>query len=75
MPKRDPTQCATEGCRREPRCAVRTTRPGRGDMRVTLHADDRTAPASATRYCQRCARSLLADLVTALVAADDPDQA
>jgi hypothetical protein len=42
-------------------------------MRVMLYADDRTAPATASRYCKRCAGTLLADLVTALVAADEPE--
>lgn len=71
MPKPDPKRCGTPDCPRPPRAAVRTTRPSRADVRVTLYTDDRAAPATASRYCHQCVRALVGSLVDTLVDLDD----
>jgi hypothetical protein len=52
--------------------AVRTTRPTRGDLRVTVYADDRTAPKTAPRYCKSHGLETVAELLSVTVGAD-PD--
>lgn len=54
--------CSTIECPNEARCAIRTTRPSRADLRTTLYYDDRQAPKTATPYCKACAIALLPEL-------------
>lgn len=63
-------QCFYEGCGRPTRAAIRTTRPSRADMRVTLYTDDRTAPGTATGYCREHVLAMLHDLAEVLVDGD-----
>lgn len=63
--------CITKDCGKPARCAIRTTRPSRPDIRVTIYTDNRHAPKSASRYCQGCAIPLASGLVQALVDGDD----
>jgi hypothetical protein len=62
--------CSTKGCDREARCAVRTTRPTRADVRVTLYTDNRVAPKTACRHCQEHGLELLVGLAKVLVDGD-----
>jgi hypothetical protein len=55
-------RCSTKDCTNQARCAIRTTRPKRDDLRTTLFYDDRVAPKAATRYCKDCAQKLLPGL-------------
>lgn len=66
--------CAYDGCSKEARAAVRTTRPRREDLRVLLYVDDRVAPQAATRYCKEHVVKLLGELAEAVVADDDEEE-
>lgn len=59
-------------CGQPARCAIRTTRPRRDDLRITYFSDNRTAPRSAQRYCRKHGIELLAGLAHATT---DMDQA
>lgn len=63
-----------EPCPRPARAAIRTTRPTRADVRVTVYTDNRVAPKTASRYCHQHAQWLLRDLLGALVDGDDDDE-
>lgn len=63
--------CTDKDCERPARCAIRTTRPTRGDIRVTLYADDRTAPKTSPRYCHEHGVALVTGLARTLVDGDD----
>lgn len=69
----DNEPCSVEDCQRDARCGIRTTRPSRADVRVTLYTDNRVAPKTAQRYCHRHGLQVLADLVAALIDRDDPE--
>jgi hypothetical protein len=58
-------------CSRPARAAIRTTRPSRAGLRVTLYPDDRSAPGPATRYCHEHAVQLMHDLTATLVDGDE----
>lgn len=66
-----PDYCHDDGCTRAARMAVRITRTSRPDVRVTVYADDRTAPAVALRYCQRHGQEFVAGVINVLVDGDD----
>lgn len=68
-----PQPCANakHGCSREARMAVRTTRPHRDNIRITIFADNRTAPLTATPYCHDCGASLVQSLLATVVDADE----
>lgn len=51
--------------------AVRTTRPTREDLRVTVYADDRAAPKTAQRYCKQCGQATVRDVLNVVVDADE----
>ncbi len=67
----DITKCSDKECERPARCAIRTTRPSRADIRVTLYADDRTAPKTALRYCHEHGVSTITALTRTVVDGDD----
>lgn len=64
-------ECGDSRCSKPARCAIRTTRPTRADMRVTIYADDRVAPKSATPYCHEHGVHLAKELTEVLVDGDD----
>lgn len=63
--------CSVEECKRPARCAIRTTRPKRGDLRVTLYADDRVAPKTALRYCHEHGVAVTTALARTVVEGDE----
>lgn len=63
--------CSHSGCERQARMAVRTTRPSREDLRVTIYCDDRSAPKTAQRYCKRCGQATVRDVLNVVVDSDE----
>lgn len=63
-------KCSHGDCERESRMAVRTTRPTREDLRVTVYVDDRVAPKTAQRYCKECGLKTVRDVLNVVVDAD-----
>lgn len=63
--------CGTSGCKRPARMAISTSRPSRENVWSRVWYDDRTAPASASRYCRTHGIEVLTQLAQALVDEDD----
>jgi hypothetical protein len=58
--------CQHDQCENEARVAVRTTRPARGDLKTTIHWDDRSAPKTAEPLCASHLLTLLEELAGVL---------
>lgn len=73
----DSNQCHTEKCQRPARMAVRTRRPQRDNVIVTVWTDDRAAavPNQAEKYCREHGMQLLSSLMTTLVDSDADEPA
>jgi hypothetical protein len=49
-------------CPNEPRIAISTRRPTRGDLRSVIHWNHEDGPKVASRYCAEHARAILSEL-------------
>jgi hypothetical protein len=58
--------CNYQGCDKEARVALRTTRPTRSDLKTTVYWDNRTAPATAEELCAKHAVEVLGELAAVL---------
>jgi len=68
-----PESCSSPDCDRPARMAIRTTRPQRDNVVVTVWTDSHAdkVPAKAPRYCREHGADMLADFVRVLVDGDD----
>jgi hypothetical protein len=66
----DTTTCVDRGCSQPARMAISTHRPTRDKIYSRVFWDDRTAPASALRYCRAHGVQTLVDLADVLTEAD-----
>jgi hypothetical protein len=61
-----------DGCSQPSRMAISTHRPNRTKIYSRVFYDDRTAPASALRYCRLHGVQILGELADVLTEEDPP---
>lgn len=59
--------CSRNGCDKEARVGIRTTRPSRADLKTMVYWDERVAPATADLLCKEHGVATLTSLANTLI--------